>query len=180
MRYSNASIVLHWMGAGMIFFTFGLGVLGLVPAANTPAKLPWLWLHMGLGVGLLLLSLLRLGLRLRSFRPRRSLNRRPGAPRKQPLLARMAQPVQNLLYAASLLMSLSGLGLAWQAGYAQNLRNMPSNFYVFPLRTWHGVFSTLLAALVVLHLLTWAYYQFLRGENALAWMWFRTPKKEKP
>jgi len=181
MRYSNMTILLHWLGAGLIFLTFGVGAWGLVPTPNTAHKLPLLWLHMGLGLSLLVLTALRLMLRARRGGPR--LKRptrtaaRPGRP--QPWLTRLAQPVQNLLYAATPLMALSGLGLAWQAGYGQDLRALPADFYAFSLRAAHGTFSSLLAALIVLHLLTWAYYQFIRGENALAWMWFRKPKKDE-
>ena len=175
MRYPPALIILHWLLAALIFITFGLATLALVPAANTPAKLVPLWAHMALGLAIFLLTAARLVIRARSAKNRRPARKTPLA-RSRPFLAQIARPVQFLLYAASLLMSLTGVGLAWQAGYAENLRSMPANFYAFPLRAIHGTLSTLLVILVVLHLLTWVYYQFLRGENALSWIWFR-PKK---
>lgn len=177
MRYPPSIIILHWLLAALIFITFGLATLALVPAANTPAKLIPLWAHMALGLAIFLLTAARLLIRARSAkkqRPARKLTTR----RAKPLLAQIAGPVQILLYAVSLLMSLTGMGLAWQAGYAANLKTMPANFYAFSLRAVHGTLSTLLVILVVLHLLTWVYYQFLRGENALAWIWFRPKKNE--
>lgn len=177
MRYPPSLIILHWLLALLIFLTFGLATLALVPAANTPAKLIPLWAHMALGLAIFLLTAARLIIRLRSARNRRPARKTPLA-RAKPFLAQIAGPVQSLLYAATLLMSLSGMALAWQAGYAQNLRSMPADFYAFSLRAIHGTLSTLLVILVLFHLLTWVYYQFLRGENALAWIWFR-PRKNR-
>lgn len=177
MRYPPSIIILHWLLAALIFVTFGLATLALLPAANTPAKLIPLWAHMALGLTIFLLTAARLIIRARSAKKQRPARKMPLA-RPRPFLAQIARPVQILLYAASLLMSLSGMGLAWQAGYADNLKSMPADFYAFPLRAIHGTLSTLLVILVLLHLLTWVYYQFLRGENALAWMWFRPKKNE--
>lgn len=175
MRYPPSIIILHWLLAALIFITFALATLALVPAANTPNKLIPLWAHMALGLAIFLLTAIRLIIRVRSAKNRRPARKTPPA-RSRPLLAQIARPVQFLLYAASLLMALTGIGLAWQAGYAQNLATMPTDFYAFPLRAVHGTLSTLLVILLLLHLLTWVYYQFLRGENALAWIWFRPQK----
>jgi cytochrome b561 len=174
MRYHPALILLHWISALLIFTVFLLGMFILVPMPNNPAKLVPLWVHMTLGLGILAITVARYIIRLRTLKPLRKV-KNPLA-KKKPLIVTMAEPVQLLLYLFTFLMSLSGAGLALQAGLWADASAIPADFYAFPLRTIHGTLSTALFVLVVLHLLTWVYYQFLRGENALSWIWFRKRK----
>ncbi len=174
MRYHASLILLHWLSALFIFATFLIGVFVLVPMPDNPVKLLPLWAHMLLGLGILIITVARYTIRVRTLKPLRKV-KNPLA-KKKPLIVTMAEPVQLLLYLFTILMSLSGTGLALQAGLFADTQAIPADFYAFPLRTVHGTISTILFVLIVLHLLTWVYYQFLRGENALAWMWFRRRK----
>jgi cytochrome b561 len=174
-RYHPVLISLHWLSALLLLLTSLIGVFRLVPLPNSPAKLIPLTLHMALGLSLLALTIVRFFVRRATLKPLRKV-RNPLAPKK-PFLVTMAEPVQALLYLFTLLMSLTGLGLTLQAGMLTRAGIiLPDDFYAFPLRSVHGVLSSILFVLVSLHLLTWVYYQFLRGENALAWIWFKTPR----
>ena len=177
-RYHPALIVLHWISALLIVAAFLLGVFVLVPMPNDGGKVIPVSVHMALGLGILVLTAARYIIRVRTLKPLRKV-KNPLA-RKKPIIVTMAEPVQQLLYLFSFLMSLTGVGLALQAGIWGDMFSgamvLPKDFYAFPLRTIHGTISTILFVLIVLHLLTWVYYQFLRGENALAWMWFNKKK----
>jgi cytochrome b561 len=175
--YHPALVVLHWLTTLLLALTFGLGAWVLVRMPNTPAKVVPLEVHMALGVSLLVLTLARGLVRLRTKPPK--LRTTAGGKDTRPLLVRIARPVQFLLYVFTFLMALCGVGLALQAGLPQVVLpggggRLPEDFYVFPLRDVHAILSTILALLVVLHLLTWIHYQFLRGVNALAWIWFQS------
>jgi cytochrome b561 len=174
-RYHPILVVFHWLSAILILITFLLGMFVLVPLPNTAAKIVPLGVHMGLGLGTLVLTVARLIVRRATLKPLREV-KTPQA-KKKPLVVVMAQPVQSLLYLFTLLMSASGAGLTLQAGLLTGTGIiLPPDFYAFPLRSVHGALSTVLFVMVVLHLLTWIYYQFLRRENALAWMWFNKRK----
>jgi cytochrome b561 len=143
---------------------------------NTQEKVVPLAVHMALGAGILVITVTRFIIRYATVKPLRKV-KNPLA-KKKPIIVTMAEPVQYLLYLFTFLMSLTGAGLALQAGVVTGSGIvLPANFYDFPLRTAHGTISTILFVLIILHLLTWIYYQFLRGENAIAWMWFNSKKK---
>ncbi len=175
-RYHPLLVVLHWLSALLIIAAFLLGVFALAEQPNTQEKIIPLGIHSALGVVTLLITLLRFVARQATLKPLRKVKNPLSKPK--PLIVTMAEPVQWLLYLFTLLMSLTGIGLTLQAGVltASGLV-LPADFYAFPLRTTHGTLSTALFVLIVLHLLTWVYFQFIRGENALAWMWFKRNKK---
>jgi len=174
-RYHPILIILHWLSAVLILTTFLLGMFALAHQPNTPEKIVPLGVHMGLGVVILLVTVIRFVVRRATLKPLRQVKNPLAKPK--PLIVTMAGPVQYLLYLFSFLMSLTGAGLALQAGVLTSSGiALPEDFYDFPLRTIHGTISTVLFVLVALHLLTWVYFQFIRGENALAWIWFK-PKK---
>jgi len=175
-RYHPILIVLHWLSAVLILVTFLLGVFTLAHQPNTPQKVVPLGVHMGLGVVILFVTVMRFIVRRATLKPLRQVKNPLAKPK--PIIVTMAEPVQYLLYLFSFLMSLSGAGLALQAGVLTSSGiTLPEDFYAFPLRSLHGTISTALFVLVALHLLTWVYFQFIRGENALAWIWFNRKKK---
>jgi cytochrome b561 len=178
--YHPVLILLHWLTVLLLAVTFGLGAWVLVRMPNTPAKVVPLEVHMALGLTLLVVTVVRFLVRLRTVpRPRQ---RRPPGRDARPLLSRLARPVQSLLYVFTFLMAACGMGLALQAGLpgvAFAGMPLPEDFFVFPLRDVHALLSVILLGLVVLHLLVWVHHQFLRGENALAWIWFTQHENRK-
>ncbi len=174
-RYHPLLVLLHWLLALLIFAAFLLGVFALAEKPNTPEKIIPLGVHIALGTLTLLLTVIRFIVRRVTLKPLRRVKNPLSKPK--PLIVTMAEPVQYLLYLFTFLMSLTGIGLTLQAGVLTGSGiQLPADFYAFPLRTVHGVLSTGLFVLIVLHLLTWVYFQFLKGENALAWMWFNRKK----
>ncbi len=95
MRYSPALIILHWLSALLIFATFLIGILVLVPMPNNPAKLLPLWVHMALGLGILVITAARYIIRVRTLKPLRKV-KNPLAkkkPAKKPLMNVTCAPV---------------------------------------------------------------------------------------
>jgi cytochrome b561 len=182
--YPPALIVLHWLTALLLVTTFSIGIFVLVPLPNTAAEILPLGVHMLLGAALLGITVARYLIRRLTIKPSRRVTAARLKPK--PFLVQSARPVQQLLYLFTFLMALSGIGLALQAGlladyFSRTAFSLPADFYIFPLRRVHGVISFILVVLVFLHLMTWVYHQFVRGENALAWIWFtkkREPKHE--
>lgn len=174
-RYHPLLVTLHWVSALLIFATFLLGIFALAEQPNTEKKIVPLVVHMALGTGILLVTFIRFVVRRVTLKPLRKVRNPLSKPK--PLIVTMAGPVQVLLYLFTFLMSLTGVGLTLQAGVltGSGIR-LPADFYAFPLRMVHGTLSTGLFVLIVLHLLTWIYFQFIKGENALAWMWFNSKK----
>jgi len=180
-NYPPALIVLHWLTALLLLTTFSIGIFVLVPLPNTASEILPLGVHMLLGAALLGITVARYLIRRQTLKPTRRVTAVRQKPK--PFLVRSARPVQQLLYLFTFLMALSGIGLALQAGlwvdyFSRSVFSLPEDFYIFPLRRVHGAISFSLVVLVFLHLMTWIYRQFVRGENALAWIWF-PPKKEK-
>jgi cytochrome b561 len=176
-RYHPLLVILHWLSALLVFTTFLLGMFALAHQPNTQEKVVPLAVHMTLGLGILLVTVLRFVVRRITLKPLRKVKNLLA--KKKPLIVTLAGPVQYLLYLFTFLMSLTGVGLTLQAGVlTPSGLVLPTDFYDFPLRTVHGTLSTALFVLIVLHLLTWIYFQFLRGENALAWMWFNSNKNQ--
>lgn len=174
-RYHPLLVGLHWLSALLVFASFLLGMFALAHQPNTPEKIVPLAVHITLGTGILLLTVLRLFVRLVTLKPLRKV-KNPLA-KKKPLIVTMAGPVQALLYLFTFLMSLTGIGLTLQAGIlTPSGLVLPDDFYAFSLRAVHGTISTALFVLIMLHLLTWIYFQFIKGENALRWMWFNRKK----
>jgi cytochrome b561 len=168
-RYSRVLVVLHWLLAAMILFSLAMGMLSLVniPAAS-PDKLFALRGHMLAGIAILVLMLVRLAVRLTSARP---------APARTgiALLDAAAPLVHFAFYLVVVLMALSGIALAVQAGlpaivFGGSGAPLPETFVGFAPRTAHGVLSRILLALVVLHILGALYHQFVRRDRVLARM----------
>jgi cytochrome b561 len=137
---------------------------------NDSAKIGPLSIHMLSGITILVLMALRLVVRFATRKP-------DTATTGFGFLDRVGVAVHWLLYVAVFAMALSGLGTSAQAGlpdivFSGSGDPLPADFFVFPARLGHGFTSTVLLALIALHVLAWIYHQFIRRDNLFARMWF--------
>lgn len=177
-RYRPLWVILHWLMAALVFGTFGIGLLSLAYKPNTTTKLVPLGIHMALGIAILIIVIARYSLRLLIFRP-------PGRAaqaaalkfKKQPILDQLSVYVHPLLYLFTALMALLGIAIALPANlfttiFTRSGAALPTDFYIYPARSWHGTLSLILLLLIAQHVLVAVFHQFLKGENFLGRMWF--------
>jgi cytochrome b561 len=169
-RYHPALVVLHWLLAAFIIAALTLGALVMVRIPNSdPMKIEALRSHMIGGTLILILMLIRLFVRVRTRRP-------PDASTGSTALDRLAWWSHRLLYAAVLLMALSGLIMGFQTRLPWIIflhqGHLPQDFWAFPIRTVHYLLSRVLIALITLHIAGAIYHTFVRRDHLLRRMFF--------
>jgi cytochrome b561 len=177
-RYRPLWVILHWLMAALVFATFGIGLFSLAYKPNVPEKLGPLSIHMALGIAILLIVIARYILRLLVFRPaQRAAQASVLKRKKQPILDQLSVYVHPLLYLFTALMALLGIAIAIPANllttiFTHSGAALPTDFYIYPARAWHGTLSLILLLLIAQHVLVAIFHQFLKGENFLGRMWF--------
>jgi cytochrome b561 len=169
-RYHPVLVALHWMLALLTIAALALGALVMVKIANSdPMKLEALRSHMTGGVLILLLMLVRLFVRMRTEHP-------AAASTGNSMLDRLAWVSHRLFYVAVLGMAGSGIVMALQTGLPAIVFGsggaLPVDFWVFPVRTVHYLFSRLLMALIVLHVAGALYHTLILKDGLLRRMFF--------
>lgn len=169
-RYHPVLVALHWLLALLIVAALVLGALVMVKIPNSdPMKLEALRSHMGGGTLILLLMLVRLFVRTRTTHP-------ATASTGNPTLDRLAWASHRLFYVAVLGMAGSGIFMAIQTGLPRIVFEgggaLPADFWVFPVRTVHYVFSRLLMALIALHVAGALYHTLVLRDGLLRRMFF--------
>jgi cytochrome b561 len=169
-RYHPVLVALHWMLALLTIAALALGALVMVKIANSdPMKLEALRSHMTGGVLILLLMLVRLFVRMRTEHP-------AAASTGNSMLDRLAWVSHRLFYVAVLGMAGSGIVMALQTGLPAIVFGsggaLPVDFWVFPVRTVHYLFSRLLMALIALHVAGAFYHTLILKDGLLRRMFF--------
>jgi cytochrome b561 len=169
-RYHPVLVTLHWLIAVLIVAALALGALVMVNIPNSdPMKLEALRSHMIGGVLILLLMLVRLLLRARTTHP-------ATASAGNPMLDRLAWASHRLFYVFVLGMAGSGIYMALQTGLPGIVFGgdgvLPADFWVFPIRTVHYLFSRLLMALIALHVAGALYHTLILKDGLLKRMLF--------
>jgi cytochrome b561 len=169
-RYHPLLVTLHWLLAVLIVAALALGALVMVKIPNSdPMKLEALRSHMIGGVLILLLMLVRLLVRTRTTHP-------APASAGNPMLDRLAWASHRLFYVAVLGMASSGIFMALQTGLPAIVFGgdsaLPADFWVFPVRTVHYLFSRLLMALIALHVAGALYHTLILRDGLLRRMFF--------
>ena len=163
-------MALHWLLALMFTVALVGGAVVLVGIPNSdPMKEEALRQHFAGGVLLAALMLVRLIVRTRTAHP-------PRASTGNVLLDRSAWLSHRLLYLLVFLQAASGLVMAAQTGLL-SLRfgghaALPSDFWAYPIRTAHFLFSRLLVAVIALHVLGALYHTLMLRDGLLRRMWF--------
>jgi len=171
-KYHPALVALHWLLAVLILFAWGVGALSLEEMPNSsPDKISALRVHMVTGIAILALMLVRLAVRLGTRRP-------TAVNTGHPLLDRAAVLAHYGLYALVILMAASGFATALSAGlpdivFGGSGKPLPESFAAYPARTVHGIVGSLLAFLVLVHIIAALWHQFIRRDGLLRRMSFR-------
>lgn len=163
-RYHPLLVALHWLLAVLILAALAVGffVLAAMPNAQ-PAKIAVLRWHMAGGMLILALMLVRFVVRLLTAKP---------APAN-----RLASIVHYGFYLLVVLMVGTGFATGLLAGlpeivFAQSGAPLPESFAAYPTFQAHFWLATLLAALVVLHVVAALYHQLVRRDGLLRRMGF--------
>lgn len=168
-RYHPVHVTIHWLMALFVIMLIGVGKFmmpGMSP--EDPQKVMILQIHAYFGMALGILLVIRLVLRF-------AINRPAPADAGNSFLNFVAKAVHFLLYFFVIAMAFSGFGLFKLADLPSvfnGASSYPSDFFVFPVRMGHGLFSWILLALILLHVAAAMYHQFFRKDNLLSRMWF--------
>lgn len=169
-RYHPLLVALHWLLALIIVAALSLGALVMVRIPNSsPMKIEALRSHMTGGFIILILMFVRLGVRLHSDKPAR-------ATTGNPILDRLAWASHRLLYVAVFGMVASGTVMALQTHLPQvvflHRGQLPPDFWAYPIRRVHYLFSRLLMGLIALHVAGALYHTFVLRDGLLRRMAF--------
>jgi cytochrome b561 len=168
-RYHPVLVALHWLVAVCVVTLLIAGTVLLAPLANeNPAKMLSFRLHMGLGVLTFFLMALRLAVRLTTRLPDRAVTGNPA-------LDLLARANHWALYLFTFLMAASGIAFARASGLPDAVFGqgpMPPDFSAYTARQVHGFASTILMALIALHVAAALWHQFWRRDRVFARMWF--------
>jgi cytochrome b561 len=169
-RYHPLLVTLHWLLALMIITMLLIGMFSLKWMPNNPAKLLPLGFHMSMGILILILMLIRLAVRLTTQKPE-------PATAGNRFLDIIGKLTHYALYLFAILMALSGVSTALQAGlfsivFGASGAPLPIDFFVYPVRYVHGYVALILILLILLHVGAALFHQFLRKDNLLSRMGF--------
>jgi len=165
-RYDRLTVLLHWSMAVLIIGQIGLGLWMVdLPKDDTGTRAGWFNVHKSFGMVLLLLIALRLAW----------LPLRPAvAPATQGLQQLMARAGHGLLYLLMVAAPLSGfLGSVYSQfpirffGHKLPRLAEPWDAAKEVLSVIHLVSTYTLIAMVLLHLLAFAYHQFVRKDELI-------------
>jgi cytochrome b561 len=168
-RYHPLLVALHWILAPLVIAALALGAFVMVKIPNDhPMKLEALRSHMIGCTLILVLMLVRLFVRARTEHPVL-----PSTGTQA--LDRVAWLSHRLLYVAVLGQAISGLAMALQSHLPQIVFGggpLPPDFWIYPTRWIHYLFSRLLMALIALHILGAAYHTIFLRDGLLKRMFF--------
>lgn len=93
-----------------------------------------------------------------------------------PLLTRLKEMVQPLLYVSIFVQALAGLGMAYQADLPGVIfwhqGALPASFWIYPLRTVHYINSRILMGLITLHVSGALYHTLVLRDGLIRRMSF--------
>ncbi|MBT5185181.1 MAG: cytochrome b [Kordiimonadaceae bacterium] len=170
-RYHPLIIALHWIVAIMVLISLLLGGPGLAEMdSNDPDKLSGAMGHMIWGLVVGFFMVVRLITRVNTQNPTK-------ADSGNNLINLGARAAHWCLYLLVLAMVATGLGTAISANlfeiiFGASGQPFPADIKQFLPMAAHGIIATLLVILIGLHVLGWAYHQFILRDGLLSRMWF--------
>jgi cytochrome b561 len=178
-RYHPLLVTLHWGLAALIIAQLLLGFFALAAMPNSdPQKIGVLRAHMAGGALILALMVIRFVVRMCTSRP-------AAATTGYRLLDRIAPVSHYGFYVLILLMAGTGFATAIRSGlnlivFGAPGAALPPTLTVYPSFVAHGYVATLLAGLIILHVLAALYHQFVRNDGLFRRMFFgrRVPGPE--
>ena len=174
MRYSTGAIILHWLIAVLIALNFAAA--WVAEDLPKPEQMQVMANHKAIGITVLLLTLVRIGWRLMHVAP-------PLSPHLKTWEAGLAKAVYGLLYLVMLALPVTGWGmhLTGSGGKPVNVFGV----FAYPglpvahdkalsdvFHEMHGLFATLMLALLFLHVAGALKHQFIDRDGEMRRMWF--------
>lgn len=169
-KYNNIQVALHLLTAFLIVMMLigGHFILEATPNSD-PTKNDALKSHMIIGGVILVLTLFRIVWKRKSAQP-------PHAETGNAFLDKLGIAAHYALNILTLIVALSGIGIAVQAGLAEivfeGVGSLPKDFWGYPPRIAHGIFTKLLVALVLVHILGGLYHQLFLKDALFKRIWF--------
>ncbi|NOR52395.1 MAG: cytochrome b [Gammaproteobacteria bacterium] len=171
LRYSNISVILHWLIAIMLVIALFMGSTALVNTPNDdPEKIGALTGHMIFGFSITAFMIVRLIVKMKNINP-------PPMVTGNAMRDKIGVSVHSILYILVILMGLSGFGIALLAGIPDVILGvegaaLPETFNKLLPRLAHGMMAKLLLAMVALHVIAALYHQLILKDNIIARMKF--------
>ena len=171
LRYSNISVILHWLVAIMLVMAMFMGSTALVNTPNDdPEKIGALTGHMIFGFLITAFMIVRLIVKMKNINP-------PPMVTGNAMRDKTGVSVHSILYILVILMGLSGFGIALMAGIPDVIlgvegATLPETFNELLPRLAHGVLAKLIMAVVALHVMAALYHQLILKDNIIARMKF--------
>jgi len=170
-RYHPLLVTLHWVLAALILGALFIGsqVLAEIPN-NAPEKLDSLRYHMIIGLVIGALMLVRLVTRFVTQKP-------PHAETGNVVMNSAARFAHVALYVIVILMVASGIGISLTVGlpdivFGDSGAALPETFSGIVPRRIHGILSKLLALTILVHIVGWAYHQFILKDGLIRRIWY--------
>jgi len=163
-RYHPLLVTLHWVLAVLIIAALVMGFFVLAAMPNVdPQKIGVLRVHMVGGMLILALMVIRFAVRMWTSRP-------AAATTGYALLDRIAPITHYGFYVLILLMVGSGYTTGILAGlpaivFGGSGAPLPPTFKIYPSFVAHGYIATVLAGLIVLHVLAALYHQVVMKDE---------------
>jgi len=168
-RYHPVHVALHWLMFLLVVMMLGVGKFVMPEVSvDDPQKPFMLQIHAFIGIFIAILLVVRLVSLFTAKRP-------APADAGNAFLNFLARAVHFLLYFLLIGMAVSGLGLFQMANLSAIFSRevpYPPDFFVYLPRMGHGLVSTLLLLLTLLHVGAALYHQFILKDNLLSRMWF--------
>lgn len=175
-RYHWQLVVLHWTLAVLIIGMLALGflVLAQLPTSDPRVAVILRW-HIVGGAVILVLMLGRVIVRLREPRPAKATTGTKWLDWLIPLSHYGFYVLIFLTIGAGALTALVANLLPTL--FLNSGESLPLDFMVYPSFQVHGLLATILANLVILHVLAVCYHQFFRKDGLLSRMSLRSEKR---
>ena len=168
-RYHPVQVVIHWLMALLVFMMLGVGKFFMPGISSSdPQKPMMLQSHTFIGGAIAIWLVIRLIMRFAVKQPAADTNA------GNAFFEFIAKATHILLHILILGMDSSELGLFQMANLPavfSGAQPYPQDFFEYLPRMGHGITSTLLLLLVLLHIGAAMYHQFIKRDNLLARMW---------
>lgn len=170
-RYHPFLVALHWLMALLIIVALVAGNVILEHTPNSdPAKIDSLRAHMSIGLAVLVLTVIRLITRFVTTKP-------PHVETGNRLMDLAGVAAHWALYALILLVVVSGMATGQMAGLGEIVffgadKPLPESFDIYAPRAAHGVLTTLLGLLILLHIAAAAFHQIILKDGLMRRMGF--------
>jgi cytochrome b561 len=164
LRYSNVSVILHWLVAIMLLLALFMGSTVLSNTPNSdPAKIDALKGHMIFGFLITFFMIIRLVVKIKTITP-------PKMVTANPMQDKIGVAVHHILYLLVIVLGLSGFGIAILAGIPDVINGvegavLPVDFSEFAPRIAHGIIAKLIMLVVALHVVAALYHQFVLKDS---------------